>query len=100
MPTFLSIVVVTAPLPADACPRKAEALETHFVDDQFVVYETLHDKVHYLNPTAALIFELCDGAHSVSEIIQLVRDAYDLPEAPEKDVMTCLTTLHTAGIVS
>jgi len=93
-------VVVADPFPLDAQPTKAEALETHFLDDQFVVYETRADKVHYLNSSAALVFELCDGNHRVSEIIDLVRDAYALSGPPVEDVMTCLTTLKSAGIVT
>jgi len=97
---LLSIGGVTEPFPFDALPSKIEALETHLIDDQFVVYEPQADVVHYLNPSAALIFELCDGQHRVSEILELVRDAYSLPGAPVEDIMACLASLKSAGIVN
>lgn len=59
-----------------------DELEVTQVPDGYVVYDEKNDRVHYLNPTAALIYELCDGSRSVSDIKAFIRDAYDLAEAP------------------
>ncbi len=80
-------------------PRKASALEVHLIDDQVVVFETGTDRVHCLNPTAALVFELCDGSRPVAAIVDTVRDAYKLSENPVDAVNTCLADLRTAGII-
>jgi hypothetical protein len=78
--------------------RKAQNLEIHIVDGQCVVYDTGADRVHYLNPTAALVLELCDGSRSAQQIAALVQEAYALPEAPIGEVNGCLRSLREMGI--
>ena len=41
---------------------RAEGLDVNEVPDGYVIYQTEADRVHYLNKTAAIVFELCDGA--------------------------------------
>jgi PqqD family protein of HPr-rel-A system len=90
---------VESEIAANDRPRKAEGIEIHVVDDQCVVYDTGADRVHYLNPTAALVLEFCDGNRSPDDIATLVQEAYRLPAAPAGDVGSCLATLREMGIV-
>jgi hypothetical protein len=80
-------------------PRKADGIEIHAVGDECAVYETAADRIHYLNPTAALILEFCDGNRSAAEIAALVQEAYGLPDAPLDEVNGCLNSLKETGIV-
>jgi hypothetical protein len=80
-------------------PRKADGIEIHAVGDECAVYETAADRIHYLNPTAALILEFCDGNRSAAEIAALVQEAYGLPDAPLDEVNGCLNNLKETGIV-
>lgn len=64
-----------------------------------VAYEAGSDVVHYLNPTAALVLELCDGEHSGAEIAQLVQEAYGLPEVPLAEVSACPADLTKSGLL-
>ena len=57
-------------------------LEKTQVPDGFVIFKADTEKVHYLNPSAAVIFELCDGKKSLGDIAMFMREAYGLPEAP------------------
>jgi hypothetical protein len=86
-------------LTGGSAPRKIAGLEAHFLDDQVVVFKPGAQQVTSLNPTAALVFELCDGNRSVSTIVDLVREAYGLMESPADEVMTCLASLSEAGII-
>jgi hypothetical protein len=81
-------------------PRKVDGLETHEVDDGLVVYQSATDRVHYLNPTASVVFELCTGEHSDAEIEGLVGAAWDLPEPPRAEVQACLAQLREEGVVA
>jgi hypothetical protein len=45
---------------------RAEGLDVDEVSDGYVIYQTGSDRVHYLNKTAAIVFELCDGAASAA----------------------------------
>lgn len=67
------------------------------VPDGYVIYDEEHGRVHYLNPTAALIYEVCDGSRTVADIVELVRDAYDLDEAPALDEF--FQSLENSGLV-
>lgn len=80
-------------------PQKKDGLEMHEVSGQFVIYETGRDAIHYLNPTAALVLEFCDGNHSSAEIAVLVQEAYNLPSAPLDEITGCLSHLQEIGLV-
>jgi hypothetical protein len=80
-------------------PQKKDGLEMHEVGSQFVIYETGRDAIHYLNSTAALVLEFCDGNHSSAEIAALVQEAYGLPAAPLGEVSGCLSELRKTGLV-
>lgn len=73
-----------------------EAVETA---DGMVVYQTEIEKVHYLNPTAAIVFELCDGHQSKSVIAGFLQTTFELPEAPTKEVNTCIQNLLDEGVI-
>ena len=67
-------------------PVKCEGLDLHEVRDGLIIYATASDRVHHLNPTAALIFELADGTRDVAAIAELVQRAFGLAEPPIEEV--------------
>ncbi len=62
-------------------PAPANGLDVHEVEDGFVVFDASTDRVHYLNPTATVVFSLCDGTRSTEEVAELVQSAWDLDAA-------------------
>ena len=94
-----ALTSTTPGLDAEDRPKRKPGLETHPADDQFVIREAGSDQVYYLNPTAALILEFCDGEHSVGEITTLVREAYSLPDAPAEQVYNALANLISEGLI-
>ena len=72
-------------------------LETTEVPDGFVIYDEPNEKVHYLNPTAAVIYTLCDGKRSVSDMQAFIREAYGLDDDVVLDGF--FTDLEKAGLV-
>jgi hypothetical protein len=83
----------------DACPKAIEGLEINAVSDGYVVHDSVRDRIHYLNPTSAVILELCTGAVPAKEIAALVQQAYELPEPPVADVAECLDALRREGLI-
>ena len=57
-------------------PQRASGLEIQEVDDGFMIHQPERDRVHYLNHTAVLVLELCNGENSPARISELVRAAY------------------------
>jgi hypothetical protein len=76
-----------------------EGLEITHAPDGCVVYDPVAEKVHYLNPTAGVVFELCDGANSARTIGDFLKTAYALDSAPIESVRECLISLLDQRLV-
>jgi hypothetical protein len=62
------------------CPKKAEGIEISEIEGGYMAYQRDRDKVHYLNNTAVLVLELCNGNNTGPRIAELVHKAYGLPD--------------------
>jgi len=78
---------------------KSQNLEINQAPDGYVIYQSDPDRVHFLNTTAAVVLELCDGAHSLEEILDIIRDAYDLSAAPLDEFNDSVSNLLTEGLI-
>lgn len=81
-------------------PEQVAGVEVNEVADGIVLYQSEPDRVHYLNATAMLVFELCTGANSNDEIAQMVGTAFGLDTPPEDEVMRCLVELRERGVIA
>jgi Coenzyme PQQ synthesis protein D (PqqD) len=86
--------------PQVPAPRKSDGLEIDEAEDGFVVYQPDRARVHYLNPTANLILELCDGSLTAPQIAGLVGEAFGLAAPPTQEVLEALATLQAEGLTS
>lgn len=68
-------------------------------DEGYIIYEQDKDRVHYLNPVAALIYELCTGDNSLVQISELVREAFGLAEPPAAEVADAVTKMKDEGLL-
>jgi hypothetical protein len=84
----------------DFRPRPVEGIKISEVADGYVIYDPKQDRVHYLNQTAAIILELCNGKVTARELVLLVQDAYNLPEPPEAEVADCVQKLIEEGLIN
>jgi hypothetical protein len=80
-------------------PTQVEGLEVNQLVDGYVIYEANRDRVHYLNPTAVFVLEMCNGRVAADQIPALVQQAYDLVEPPTAEVIDCLTKLRDEGLI-
>jgi hypothetical protein len=83
----------------DAVFVAREGLEITHAPDGYVIYDAAAEKVHYLNPTAGVVYELCDGATSARAIGDFLKAAYELEAAPLDMVRDCLISLLDQGLV-
>jgi Coenzyme PQQ synthesis protein D (PqqD) len=79
---------------------KAEGHEFNQVPDGYVIYQAGRDRVHFLNPTAVIVYELCDGKHTVEAIGRYMQESFSLPAPPIEEVKTCLDTFLKEDIVT
>jgi len=66
---------------ADWKPRGRSDILARSTEDQRTLYDRARDKIHVLNETAEYIWHLCDGKHSVADIVEQVGHEFDIPDA-------------------
>lgn len=81
-------------------PSRAEDIDMVEMADGFAVRRAARERVHFVNHTAAIVLELCDGTKTDAEIAGLVGRLYDLPQPPEAEVADCLAQFREEGLVS
>ena len=80
-------------------PKRLDGLDINPAEDGYIIYQPELDRVHYLNATAVLILELCNGNNSEQEIIDLIRSQYGIEEGAAETVREALTKLKSEGLV-
>jgi hypothetical protein len=63
-------------------PKRKPGLNIEEMDGELILFSPRTTKVLYFNPTASVIWQLCDGEHTLGEIVDLLAAAY--PDAAEK----------------
>ena len=81
-------------------PKRIAGLDLDETDEGYVIYEPDKDRVHYLNPSAALILEFCNGTNTSTTIVELVQQAYDLAEPPREAVQALLAQMKDEGLLA
>jgi hypothetical protein len=79
-------------------PKKSDGLEVDEVEDGFVIYQPQRDRVHYLNPTATVILELCDGTLTATQIAEVMAQTFELAAPPNDEVNVALAKLQAEGL--
>jgi len=79
--------------------RKVTGLDQSEVADGYVIYDAPRDRVHFLNPTGAIVLELCDGTRGAADIAQFLAASFGLAEPPAASVQECLATLLAEGLI-
>jgi hypothetical protein len=81
-------------------PRaRTEGLLTEHLDGELLVYDEANDVACRLNPTAALVWQSCDGSRSVSDLVAIV--AAEHGDVADQDmVLMALDTLHEHGLIA
>lgn len=73
--------------------------EVSVMPDGLVIYQIEHEKVHYLNPTASIIYELCEGKRSLESIAAYLKEAFSLPVLPLAEVEGCIQQLVAERLI-
>lgn len=81
-------------------PQRRPGLVLQPADDAFLVTSNDSDAITWINRTAAIIFELCNGKNDPRAIASALAAAFELPWIPEPDVLRTIDQLVTAGLVS
>ncbi len=71
------------------------------LDDELLLYHPTETRTVYLNPSASLIWRLCDGSRTVADIVALLQDSYpDAEDDIEQQVEATLKQFADYGAVT
>jgi predicted DNA-binding protein (MmcQ/YjbR family) len=84
----------------DLVPVPIGDLKVEAIEGELLLYHPRQTKAVYLNPTAAVIWSLCDGHRSVHEIIELIGESYpDAKPTLTEEVLSTLRVLEENGLM-
>jgi Coenzyme PQQ synthesis protein D (PqqD) len=83
----------------DHNPRRLQSLEVNEAEDGLVIYDPARDMVHHLNPSAAIIFDLCDGTRNPEKIAHVLAEAYKLDTPPLEQIIAGLRDLADRELI-
>ncbi len=84
----------------DQIPKPVGNVESEVIDGEVLLYHPQQTRAVYLNPTAAVVWGLCDGERSIREIIRAIDETY--PDAGvdlKEDVLATLKQLQESGVL-
>jgi hypothetical protein len=66
-------------------PVRKPGITVKDIGGETLLYSADEEAIHILNPTAQLIWELCDGEHTVADMERAIRASFSV--ADEHDVL-------------
>lgn len=79
-------------------PRLSPGILLSPVEDGYVAYDPAMERLHQLNPAAALLAELCDGSRSIEEVRDLAAPL--MPEGQAQEVDKWIADAMAAGLLA
>src|SRR5215213_3226334 len=80
-------------------PKRAETVHVETLGDEVCVYDWQRKQVHALNPTAARVWQQCDGQTSPEQIAATLETELNVPDAEELVWLT-LSKLEKAHLLA
>ncbi len=82
------------------CPRARPEVTQTDIDDEIILYNPADGATHALNLTAALVWELCDGAYALDGIAAEVASDFNIAlDQASGDVEPLIARFYTLGLV-
>lgn len=85
----------------DSKPIRKPGITAQDIGAETLLYSADEKLVHVLNPTAKLLWELCDGAHTANDMAAALRDSFSIPAQHEvlEDVQRTLEIFASKGLL-
>lgn len=80
-------------------PTQNKDYELTELDDEIILFSVKHEKAIYLNPSAQLIWQLCDGKYSVDDIIEGLEQQYPEESSIEQHVLEAFDKMQGDGVI-
>ncbi len=81
-------------------PKIREGLTVVELDGEAVIFDERTSDLHHLNPTATIVFGLCDGSATIADISKDISQAFGMPaEEVEGQVRTLIRQFRKAKLL-
>jgi PqqD family protein of HPr-rel-A system len=82
-------------------PLKKAKIVLKDIGDEAILYNSETKAIHILNKTSAMIWEYCDGKHSLEMIEKQIRDKFQVSSAQDvkNDIRQTLNQLSELGLI-
>lgn len=94
--TFVYLPTVTAD--DNHQPDKVAGVEVNEVADGLVVFDPVTQRVHYLNSSASVVYELCDGHSTTADIVARATELFS-GSASSDSLIECVDDLARRGLI-
>lgn len=85
----------------DDKPVRNESCHMEELDDEVLLYNPTNNKTLYINKSASVIWQLCNGQQTTDEIISMIQDAYPGDnDSLKRDILDTLGNLADNDAVS
>jgi len=81
-------------------PLQNSDFELTELDDEIILFSVSQEKAVYLNSTAQLIWNLCDGQYSVKEIIEGLERQYPEERSIGSQVIEVLEKMRLDNVIA
>lgn len=82
-------------------PTKRRGLRENLAGSELFIYDGTGEELSVLNASALFVWSLCDGAHDVTRMGEILSEIY--PDVPlpvlRDDIETCLRTFQQKGLI-
>jgi PqqD family protein of HPr-rel-A system len=81
-------------------PKFRQDLTVVELDGEAVIYDDESGELHHLNPTATIVFNLCDGTATIKELSAEIAAAFSQPaDEVERQVRTLLREFRKVNLL-
>ena len=81
-------------------PKSRDDLAVVELDGETVIYDESNGNLHHLNPTATIVFSLCDGTATIGELAAEIAGAFSMPaDEVETQVRGLLRSFRTQALL-
>jgi len=83
-----------AEIKLDDKPIRNESCHMEELDDEVLLYNPTNNKTLYINKSASVIWQLCNGGQTVEDIITMIQEAYPSDDdSLRQDILDTLNSL-------
>lgn len=96
------MIAAAEPIAMNAIPVRRGTIRCHELDGEAVLYDPAHHAVHYLNGTAYLIWQHCDGRRNTQALLEDLTQQFECDEPPadlQPQILAGLAHLVENGLV-